>query len=190
MSMAKFARPPAQRNRIGFSTGLAMHIDPDEDTSLYAFPVEAGLGASIGDRYDLGISFGQFLGTAEGNLALIDSDLRLGFIHGLGLGLLATDEDQSLLTQFTGGAFLQTGRRHAFFMGLKGTYGLVVGPSDAFSDTAFYTGTIGFLPSGRIKAIPELAIQNMRWKPADEPLNAWTIVIGVTVMMHYLAPGL
>jgi hypothetical protein len=188
MSMAKFARPPAQRNRLGFSSGVAMHIDPDEDTSLYAFPVEGGLGASFGDRYDLGISFGPFLGTAEGNVALIDGDFRLGIIHGLGLGLIATDEDQSLVTQLTGGTFLQTGRRRAFFMGLKGTYGLTVGPSDTFEDAGIYTGTMGFLPSGRVKVIPELAVQNMRWEEASEPLSAWTVAIGVTVMIHYLAP--
>lgn len=190
MSMAKFARPPAQRNRLGFSSGIAMHIDPDEDTSLYAFPVEGGLGASFGDRYDLGISFGPFLGSAEGNVAIIDGDFRLGIIHGVGLGLISTDEDQSLVTQFTGGTFLQTGRRRAFFMGLKGTYGVTVGPSDAFDNAAFYTGTMGFLPSGRVKVIPELAVQNIRWEPSGEPLSAWTVAIGVTVMIHYLAPGL
>lgn len=190
MSMAKFARPPAQRNRLGFSSGVAMHIDPEEDTSLFAFPLEAGLGVSYGDRYDLGISFGPLLGTAEGNLALVDSDFRLGFIHGLGVGMLATEDDQSLLTQFTGGTFLQTGRRRAFFMGLKATYGLVVGPSNAFDDSVFYTGTIGFLPAGRVKVIPELAVQNVRWEPQDEPLSAWSVAIGVTVMLHYFAPGL
>lgn len=192
MSMAKFARPPADRDRIGFSTGLGMYIDDNEETSVYAFPVEAGLGISLGDRYDLGFSVGNLMGSAEGNFALIDGDFRLGILHGLGVGLVATQDDQSLLAQLTGGAFLQTGRRRAFFMGLKATRGFVVG-SEAFRPTTFYTGTFGFLPSGRIKVVPELAIQRANWRESDDApdsLVSWTVVIGVTVLLHYFAPGL
>lgn len=191
MSMAKFARPPVDRDRIGFSTGLGMFIDDTEETSVYAFPVEAGLGISLGDRYDLGFSVGNLLGSAEGNFALIDGDLRLGILHGIGTGLVATQDEQSLLAQFTGGTVLQVGRRRAFFMGLKATRGIVIG-SEQFRPTTFYTGTVGFLPSGRIKVVPELAIQRANWREVDdapEPTVSWTIVIGVTVLLHYYAPG-
>lgn len=190
MSMAKFARPPADRDRIGFSTGLGMHLDDEEEASVYAFPVEAGMGVSLGDRYDLGFSVGNLIGTAEGNFALIDDDFRIGILHGLGLGLMATQDEQALLAQFTGGTFLQTGRRAAFFMGLKATRGLVVG-TDVVPPTTFLTGTVGFLPSGRIKVVPEVALQRANWR-AGEPLEAttsWTVVIGVTVLLHYFTPG-
>ena len=190
MSMAKFARPPVDRDRIGFSTGLGMHINDDEETSVYAFPVEAGLGLSLGDRYDLGFSVGQLLGSVEGNFAILDGDFRLGILHGMGGGLVATQEDQSLLAQFTGGTYLQAGRRRAFFMGLKATRGVVVG-SEAFRPTTFYTGTVGFLPSGRMKFVPELAVQRSNWRETDDApdsTTAWTVVIGVTLLLHYFAP--
>ncbi len=192
MSMAKFARPPVDRDRIGFSTGLGMLIDDNEESSVYAFPLEAGLGISLGDRYDLGFSVGNLLGSAEGNFALIDGDVRLGILHGLGTGLVATQDEQSLLAQFTGGTMLQIGRRRAFFMGLKATRGVVVG-SEVFRPTTFLTGTVGFLPSGRIKVIPEFAIQRANWRESDDAIDvtkSWAIVIGVTVMLHYYAPGL
>lgn len=189
--MAKFARPPVDRDRIGFSTGLGMLIDNDEKASVYAFPVEAGLGITLGSRYDLGFSVGNLLGTAEGNFALIDGDVRLGILHGLGVGLVATQDEQSLLAQFTGGSVLQIGRRRAFFMGLKATRGVVVG-SEAFRPTTFYTGSVGFLPTGRIKVIPEFALQRANWRESDDaadPTTSWAVVIGVTVMLHYFAPG-
>ena len=192
MSMAKFARPPVDRDRIGFSTGLGMLIDDDEETSVYAFPVEAGLGVTLGERYDLGFSVGNLLGTAEGNFALLTGDLRLGILHGLGVGYVATETEQSLLAQFTGGAVLQIGRRRAFFSGVKATRGVVVG-SEVFRPTTFYTGTVGFLPSGRLKVVPELAIQRANWRESDDaqdPTTSWAIVIGVTVLLHYYAPGL
>jgi len=186
--MAKFARPPSDRNRLGFSTGVAMHFDQNEDAALYLFPVEAGIGLTLGDRYDLGISVGNFLGTAEGNFALIDGNLRLGILHGIGLGMIASQAEQAVLTQLTAGTFLQTGRRHAFFMGLKYTYGTSVG-SDAFVPTGYFTGSIGFLPSGVVKVTPELSINHARWTqpgdPDDIQNRAWTVVIGVTVMTHY-----
>jgi hypothetical protein len=191
MSMAKFARPPADRDRIGFSTGLGMHINDDEETAVFAFPLEAGLGISLGDRYDLGFSVGQLMGSAEGNFALLDGDLRIGLIHGLGAGLIADQQEQSLLAQFTGGMFLQTGRRRAFFLGLKATRGTVIG-SEVVRPTTFVTGTLGFLPSGRIKVVPEIALQRANWRPSDdaeESLKAWSVVIGVTLLLHYYAPG-
>lgn len=169
-----------------------MHIDSDEDASVYAFPVEGGIGVTLGDRYDLGFSVGQLLGSAEGNFAVIDGNVRLGLIHGLGLGLVATPDDQALLTQLTGGTLLQIGRRRAFFASLKGTYGAAVG-SETLRPTTFYTATFGFLPSGRIKVVPELAIQRAAWHvdaDSPDPLEAWTFVIGVTVLMHYWVPGL
>ena len=193
--MAKFARPPVERDRIGFSTGIAMVIDEDtESTSVWAFPVEAGLGVSFGDRYDLGFSVGHLMGTAEGNFALIDSDVRLGILHGVGLGLFASQDDQALLPQLTGGAFLQLGRRTPFFWGVKATRGFVVG-TDTVAPTTFLTSTLGFLPRGRIKVVPELALQRANYTAInedgeDDPTVNWTVVIGVTVMMHYFAPGM
>lgn len=186
MSMAKFARPPSDRNRMGFSTGVAMHLDREEDATFALYPVEAGLGVSIGDRYDLGVSVGNLLGTAEGNFAIIDGNLRLGIIHGLGLGMWASQTDQAVFTQFTGGTFLQTGRRHAFFGALKYTYATDVG-SETFLPTHFFTSSIGFLPSGAVKVTPELIVNHARW---DEPGSAeteraWTVVIGIAVMTHY-----
>lgn len=192
MSMAKFARTETEQDRLGFSTGLGMYIDEEEDPQVFAFPVEAGMGVSLGERYDLGFSVGNLLGTAEGNFAVIDSTWRLGLIHGLGLGLLTTQEEQALLTQFTGGAFVQTGRKRAFFMGIKATRGTVVG-GESFRPTTFLTGTLGFMPEGRLKVIPEIAVQRSNWRafdtmtdgPADEVSQAYTIVIGVSVLHHY-----
>ena len=189
--MAKFVRPPEDRDRIGFSTGLGMHISDEEDATVFAFPAEAGLGISIGERYDLGFSVGNLLGTAEGNFALVDGNVRLGILHGLGLGLVTTQEDEALLAQVTGGTMLQVGRRRAFFTALKATRGLVVG-SETFRPTTFFTGSVGFLPAGRIKVIPELAVQRANWREmddAEDSRHSWTIVIGVTLLMHYFAPG-
>lgn len=186
--MAKFARPPSDRSRLGFSTGVAMHLDEDEDATLVLFPVEAGIGISIGERYDLGVSVANFMGTAEGNYALIDGKLRLGILHGVGLGMLSSQTEQAVLTHLSGGTFLQTGRRHAFFMGLKYTYATAVG-SDAFFPTNYLTGSIGFLPSGALKVTPELAVNHGRWhvptEDGEELQRAWTVVIGVTVITHY-----
>lgn len=165
-----------------------MHFDQNEDAALYLFPVEAGLGISLGDRYDLGVSVGNFLGTAEGNFALLDGNLRLGLLHGIGLGMISSQTDQAVLTQLTGGTFLQTGRRHAFFTGLKYTYATAVG-SDTFLPTNYFTGSIGFLPSGVVKVTPELSVSHARWtapgETGDVANRAWTVVIGVAVMTHY-----
>lgn len=189
--MAKFVRPPAERDRIGFSTGLGMHITDDEETSVFAFPVEAGLGVSLGERYDLGFSVGNLIGTAEGNFALLKDDVRLGILHGIGAGLVATQEEHGVFAQFTGGTMLQIGTHHAFFTALKATRSLVVGSFDIFRPTTYLTGTIGFVPSsGRIKVIPELAIQRSNWRDVDATTSSsgWTIVIGVTMSLPYYAP--
>ncbi len=186
--MAKFARPPSDRNRLGFSTGVGMQIDQNENSTFALFPVEAGLGISLGDRYDLGVSLSNLVGTAEGNFAILDGDLRLGIIHGLGLGMWATPDDQTVFTQFTGGTFLQTGRKNAFFTALKYTYGTDVG-SDTFLPTHFFTGSIGFLPSGAVKVTPELIANHAVWQDSGETFRVWTVIIGIAVMTHYGRPG-
>lgn len=167
-----------------------MHLDQNEDATFALFPLEAGLGVSLGRRYDLGVSVGNLVGSAEGNFAVIDDDLRLGIIHGIGLGMWASQTDQAVFTQFTGGTFLQTGRRHAFFGALKYTYATDIG-SDAFLPTNFVTGSIGFLPSGAVKVTPELIVNHAFWNDAssDELDRAWTVIIGIAVMTHYGRPS-
>lgn len=189
--MAKFVRPPAERDRIGFSTGLGLHVSEEQEPIVFAFPVEAGLGVSFGDRYDLGFSVGNLLGTVEGNFAVLDRELRLGIIHGVGAGLFATQDVQAVFAHFTGGAMLQVGRRRAFFSALKATRSLVIGTVYDPQPSTYFTGTIGFVPStGRIKVIPELAVQRSNWRDVEsrDPLASWTVVIGVTMLLHYYAP--
>lgn len=175
---------------MGFSTGLAMHLDSDDDMSLIAFPVEGGLALSIAPMYDLAFSVSNYIGSVEGNLAVYDGGVRFGVLHGLGLGLFATQDDSDLFAQLGGGLFMQTGRRKAFFTGVKYNHSRAFGSSDAFAPTNYLTVSAGLLPSGVLRLTPEVVVNHARWRAPSldpevtelQPRHATTVIIGLTLL--------
>lgn len=149
-SLAKFVRdPPSQakaggpgsRGRVSVGSGVAVYEtkakEPNEEAmtgSIYLFPVEGSLSLFLGERYDLSFSVSSSLLLGmDGNLALLATPrLRLGLLHGIGLGLTGCaincrDEESSekwggvLAYNVSVGLMsqIEVGRSGALFMGAR-----------------------------------------------------------------------
>jgi len=183
MSAAKFVHTAGDRSRLGFSTGIGATVDSDENMTITAFPAEGGLGVSFGPRYDLAFSVGNLLANVGGNVILIDSGFKLGFLHELGLGLLADRQAGSLLTQVGGGLMFQTASDEPFFLAAKYDYATAIGDTEGWSPTHYVTTTFGFMPGGHPRVIPEFAV-NYAKIGGEDPDPSWDLsfVVGVTIM--------
>ena len=194
MSLAKFVRAPSgddDAGAVGFSTGLMIiedvDLSPDPEPSddfqsnFYFFPAEGSLSFWLAENYDLSLSVNmRSLMYLEGNLGVDLGGVRIGFLHGVGAGLMgeATGYDDSepgyednwigaLPYAFTAGLLIQTTlwKSGALFLGARYTYSAVeeLGGSDDYPDTEMWThfvnGSIGFtFTAGALRITPEFIL--------------------------------
>ncbi len=148
-SMAKNLRMPrseAAAPRLSANvSAVVAEVTKGEVAVFFPF-VEGSMSLPLGEHYDLAIAAQSGKLTAEGNLSLAAGDrLRLGLLHGAGVGLLDL-EDLSVFLDASVGAMLQlrVGDADVAFLGGRFVYSTFAGESEAFHRTTTYVGgTLG-----------------------------------------------
>jgi hypothetical protein len=219
MSASKFARdpwPPLSKNesttkgKVGFSTGAGFLAEEEQDHKYSAylnlFPVEGSLSFWLGDIYDLtfAVNLAWQLST-EGNLRLLQKDrFRLGFVHGVNLGLSVDFQDKDVaswdsmfLYGLSGGLMAQwnSGERGVLIAGAKYTFSSYETFSDEEQEpedhTHYLTGSLGYMfYTGRLRITPEIILSFGDWNVyfgSQAPLHRelWFVVSSVTFAAVY-----
>jgi len=206
MSAAKFVRPSASTEgegadsaggKVAASTGLFIHHE-DEQTNVFTFPGEGALSLWLAPNYDVAITAGNFLASAEGNFVVLEAPLRLGVLHGLGFSIFdnsgGTDEprETTLFLDLTVGAFAQFPVPDAgdLFGALKYTYATNAEDEDrdVLRSTHYVTGSAGYmLRLGGLLVSPELIVSLGSWVPQDnaDRETFWMAILAGTVGAAY-----
>lgn len=186
MSMAKFVHSPVEDNdagRVSFSTGWMIYEDvnletelngeDDSKTMFFFFPPEGSLSLWLVDNYDLTLSANlgamMFL---EGNLGVDLGKLRVGFLHGVGLGFwgeatdIGDEWEGTLPYAFSAGLVVQSSPSKVgeVFFGFRYTYSAIepLGGSKQQREEEtkrwahYFNGSLGFIfKAGALRIIPE-----------------------------------
>ncbi len=174
----------------------------DSDLSLVAFPTEAAYTGYLGDSYDLAISGGNGLVNLTGDLIFVDDGMRLGFLHGVGLGYSGQENDvgftddqdffqHRIQGNATGGLFYQSsdGADGTLFAAARYTYGgnAVSNAGDnapdidnEWRDAHFLTANLGItMPAGGAFVAPEIA---GTWGMYNEPdTDRFFVTVGLSM---------
>jgi hypothetical protein len=173
------------------STGVAVLHQPDvevfpegkEDTTDLQFPAaEGSLTMQLMPRYDLALTTMPWKATAEGNALVVDNgSLRLGIIHGLGMGFIADitkdggeeERDWVLLYDMSIGLMLEaeTSESSSLFTSAKYSYsdythgGAETDDPDTSMPTNTIAGSIGYLAQlGALQIIPEIIVSRASYE--------------------------
>ncbi len=167
----------AQTARIGLTTGAVIMSRPEEGSLLALFPSE-GFLAYFGEHYSGSFAAGHFLGSYEGNLLLKNDDkVRVGLLHGLGLGYQRdrpeqNDASSALFYDLSAGLMIEVQPRKngKGFVASRYTYANVKQwpAGDEFRQTDYLTFGVGaHLQFGRLEVTPELVYSRGTWQVTD-----------------------
>lgn len=190
---------------MGAVQGVSSKSDDGETRlgQLLGFNVEGAYSAQLANRYDLVVSGGNYLANVDGNYALWLEGMRLGLLHGVGLGYYANENTNvrgdkvgwSHNFKFNGssGVFFQLSEASdgTFFSAARYTFSAVqsVYPEEAVPDDeetselakAHYgTLNLGYLvPLKEISLSPEVALNYGRL--VDDQSSVFIVTVGATV---------
>ncbi len=172
-SMSKYARAARPSSdapsRVGGNLAVA-HWSTDEGSSTIFPWVEGALSVSPSRNYDVAISVQPAKLNIEGNLGFSSSDsFRLGLLHGVGFGTIASDSDDvdsntTLFLDATAGLMAQVWAtdQTSLFFGGRYAYATSAGDNDGIQPTHYAGGALGVLVAlkGGLVVSPEVLIAN------------------------------
>ncbi|MBI5529431.1 MAG: hypothetical protein HY897_24155 [Deltaproteobacteria bacterium] len=182
-SLSKFARPSrsagaeAPGGKITASAS-SLTIDGTGGRSTLVPLPGAAVALWLGDHYDLAFGVSDLQLTTEGNLWFGSDDVRVGLLHGIGLGAILSDEnshqdsESTLIIDLAAGLFGQVRlSEHASgFAGFKYVYCTTKGDNEAIDSVDYFGGSFGVVfTAGRLEIAPELSIVSARPRNDTNP---------------------